>query len=349
MPAREARDDEAQSLPVLDLDAPELGIRPEDQYAAIPPGPRLIPRRHHEQSSSAPILLLGGLVVFFVVGALLGGAGSDEDDEGAGQRAAISPVLEQPTGTDLLLFGDGHVTTLDVDRARVTRVGDVAARAVLVPSAVPGRVWLTSPGSGGSTTVRELDLADGTETSAPVPVNGRVVGALREGVVVERAPGALELVNVESATARTLGDQQTIVAAAGDTLATRTAECSQPDCEITVADLTTGTSRQLRLEVGGAGDELAALSPDGRRLAVLRSDGVETHGALIDLRLETITRFESRAAQLAGTGAPTLAWSSDGNWLFVATVRNGIDAISADGEAYRISADLPLFEGIVTG
>ena len=347
MPARGAQDDE--SLPVLELDAPELGIRPEDRYAAIPPGPRLIPRRQHTESSSAPLLLLGGLVAFFVLGALLGGAGSDDDNGTSDAGRGSLPVLDQETSTELLLFSDGSVTALDVDRSRLTPVGEVAARTALTPSTVPGRVWIASTEPDGPTLVGELDLADATETAAPTPVDGRVVGALRGGIVVERGPGVLELVNADGATVRELGDQRAFVASAGDVLATKTVTCSRRDCEVTVEDLATGVARQVRPDLGSVGAELAAVSPDGRRLAVLRSDGVETHGVLVDLRLETITRFESRGAVQAPTGAPALAWSTDGNWLFVATVRNGLDAVAENGRVYRVEAELPLFSGIVTG
>jgi hypothetical protein len=347
MPARGAQDDE--SLPVLELDAPELGIRPEDRYAVIPPGPRLIPRRQHSESSAAPLLLLGGLVAFFIVGALLGGAGSDEDADTSNAGGGPLPVLEQETSTELLLFGEGSVTALDVDEARLTPVGDAAARAVLVPSTVPGRVWLTSTEADGSTVVRELDLADGTETSAPVPIDGRVVGALSGGIVVEREPGVLEFVGNDGDAVRGLGDQRAFVASAGDVLATKSATCNRRDCEVTIDDLATGVARQVQPDLGSVGAELAAVSPDGRRLAVLRSDGVETHGVLVDLRLETISRFQSRAALQTPIGAPALAWSAEGDWLFVATVRNGLDAVAEDGRVYRVEAELPPFSGIVTG
>jgi hypothetical protein len=349
MPARGAREDEAESLTVLDLDAPELGIRPEDQYAAIPPGPRLIPRRRHNESSAAPLLLLGGLVLFFALGAWLGGAGSDEHDGTTASTGDPLPVLEESTGTELLLVGEGRMDALDVDGSRVRAVGDVSARSVLVPSAVPRRVWLTTPEPDGSTVVRELDVADGTETSAPIAVDGRVVGALSGGIVVERVPGALELVGADAETLRELGDQRTFVASAGDVLATRSTACTGPDCEITVDDFATGVTRQVRIELGSVGPEVAAISPDGRRLAVLRSDGVEMHGVVVDLRLATVSRFEARAAVRGLSGAPALAWSSDGNWLFVATVRSGINAVGSDGQVYRVDAELPTFSGIVTG
>ncbi len=348
MPARGAREDEAESLTVLDLDAPELGIRPEDQYAAIPPGPRLVPRRRHDESSAAPLLLLGALVLFFAVGAWLGGAGS-EDDEGTSTDAGPLPALEASTGTELLLVGEGRMDALDVDGSRVRAVGDVSARSVLVPSAVPGRVWLTTPEPDGSTVVRELDVADGTETTAPIPVDGRVVGALSGGLVVERVPGALELVGADAETLRELGDQRTFVASAGDVLATRSTTCTRSDCDITVDDFATGVTRQVRIELGSVGPEVAAISPDGRRLAVLRSDGVEMHGVVVDLRLATVSRFEARAAVRGLSGAPALAWSSDGDWLFVATVRSGINAVGSDGQVYRVDAELPPFSGIVTG
>jgi len=354
--ARPTRDAEPQPLTVLDLDAPELGLRPEDQFASVPPGRRLIPRRQHDESSSAPLLLLAGLVVFFVVGAWLGGADSDEDDRGAPDGP--QPALMQSTGTALVLLGDAGVAALDVDRAAVTPARapgfdtlarDVAGHAAVVPSAASGRVWIATAEPAGTSVVREVDLADGSTTVPALRVEGSVVGALTQGVLVEAPGGGLELVGADGARVRELGAGRMFLAARGDVLATRPADCDGAACTVIVDNLATGTAYELRAELGAAGTELASMSPDGRQLAVLRSDGVETRGILVDLRLDTVTPFGGRAALQGPSGAPTLAWSPEGDWLFVATVRGGLDAVARDGQTYRVEAELPPFTGIVTG
>ncbi len=360
MPSRGTRGGQAedeQPLTVLELDAPELGIRPEDRFAAIPPGPRLIPRRHHDESSSAPFVLLAGLVAFFVLGAWLGGAGSDENERTGGATEGPLPVLDQGTGTTVLLFGD-RVTALDLDRSpplrsAVPRLRDVADDvlddAVLVPSAAPGRAWLATPEPDGGSVVREVDLADGSAVTPPVRVDGRVVGAVTAGVVVERAPGRLELVAADGTVVRGLGEQRVFLAAAGDAVATRSSTCRGAECAVTVDDLATGATRELQTELATVGAELAALSPGGRRLGVLRSAGVETRGIVVDLRLETVAQFRARGVPRgAAGGVPALGWSPDGGWLFIATARGGLDAVASDGLTYRVDAEVPTFTGIMT-
>src|SRR2546430_12556101 len=63
--------DAGEALPVVDLDDTELGIRTEDRYAYVPPGPQWIRRRVHDSSKQIPIAILVGLAVFFVIGGLL--------------------------------------------------------------------------------------------------------------------------------------------------------------------------------------------------------------------------------------------------------------------------------------
>jgi hypothetical protein len=341
---------------VLDLDAPELGIRPEDRFAAIPPGPRLIPRRHHDESSRAPFVLLAGLVAFFVIGAWLGGAGSDDDD-GPDTRDAPASPLAQATGTRLVLLGGESVAVFDVDEAAVTPVetsgfdalaSAIAAHPVTVRPGSPGQIWVATAEQDGASSAHQLDLADGSPTAADVVVEGHVIGALSAAVVVERAGGGLDIVDGSGTTIRELGTGRAFLAAGGAVLATRSRDCTGAECEVVVDDFATGVTYRLRTGLGASGGELATVSPDGRRLAVVRSDGVETHGALVDLRLDTVIPFEARATLRRSTGAPTLAWSPDGSWLFVATTRGGLDAVASDGQTYRVEAELPPFAAIVT-
>jgi hypothetical protein len=59
-----------------------------------------------------------------------------------------------------------------------------------------------------------------------------------------------------------------------------------------------------------------------------------------------VTPFRTRAVR-RDSGAP-LAWSSDGAWLFVATERDGLDAVGIDGQGYRVANALPPFEAILS-
>jgi len=340
-----------EPLTVLDLDDPEIGIRPEDRFAAIPPGPRIVPRRVRTESTNAPLLLLGALVAFFLVGAWLGGPGSPEPESGA----TAVPELDQRTRTILLTFGGGDVRRLDVDRRSTHAEHDEGLRALaaalsgrtrLVPSAATGRIWLVTGDPGGFSTVQEIEVADGSPTAPPTRLEGFVSGAVSTGLVVERASGALEIVGVDDATVSPLAEDRLFVAAAGTQLATTSAGCTGPECEIVVDDVVTGASRRLKVELGPGGTEVAGFSPDGAQLVVARSDGVQTRGVIIDVPLETVTTFRARAVR-RDSSAP-LAWSPDGAWLFLATERDGLDAVGVDGQGYRVEADLPPFDAIVT-
>ena len=357
MPARWRKSDDdvaddAEPLSVLDLDDPELGIRPEDRFAAIPPGPRLVPRRVHDESTRAPVLLLGGLLVLFVVGSWLGGSGSDESPETIAGR----PVLDQITGTTILLVGEEKAAVIDVGRNGAIPADDAGAEAVVrarsararvVPSATVGRAWMVSRGPGGVSIAREIDIADGS-TTAEVQVEGIVAGATEAGLVVERPSGLLELVGPDGATIVTLAPSGSVLGAARDLVAFRP-DCEDRACGVTVIDIATGTQRALPGELAASGTEIGSLSPDGRLLAIARSDGVDTRGVLVDMEVGSVTPFEARGLRRAALGPAALAWSADGAWLFVATAPSGLDAVATgDGTSYRVNAELPQSSAILT-
>jgi hypothetical protein len=344
--------DLGEPLTVLDLDDPEIGLRPEDRFAAIPPGPRIVPRRVHRQSTHAPLLLLGGLIVFFLVGAWLGSPSSSPPDTGTANRPA--PALDQDTDTTLVLLGSDGARRLDVDEGTTARAAEglapvaesVVGRARLVPSAAERRVWLVTSEPSGTSVAQEIDVDDGSPTGAPIEVEGFVTGAVTTGLVVERASGALQVVREDGTTTLSLAEGRVFLAASGSRLATRPASCTGSVCDVVIDDVVTGTSRTVRVEVGPGGTEVAGFSPDGNQLVVARSDGLQTRGVVVDVGLDAATPFRTRAAR-RDSGGP-LAWSPDGAWLFVATERDELDAVGADGRSYRVAIELPSFEAILT-
>ncbi|MGQ0802870.1 MAG: zinc-ribbon domain-containing protein [Actinomycetota bacterium] len=344
--------DLGEPLTVLDLDDPEIGVRPEDRFAAIPPGPRIVPRRIHDDSSHAPLMLLGVLVAFFIVGAWLGSPSSSPPNTGTGRGPA--PELDQSTGATLILLGSDGATRLAVDKGATRRAAEgldavadaVSGRARLVPSATDGRAWLVTRDPNGTSLAQEIDTGDGSPTSAPIQVDGSVSGAVASGLVVERASGALEVVEGDGRVTLTLPEGRLFLAATGNLLATRAAGCAGSECDVLVDNVATGTSRTLRLELGAGGTEIAGFSPDSHQLVVARSDGVQTRGVVVDVGLETVTTFQARAVRRE-SGGP-LAWSPDGAWLFLATERDGLDAVGTDGQNYRVASELPPFEAILS-
>jgi hypothetical protein len=215
-----------ESLPVLDLDDDELGIRTEDRYAYIPPGPKWIRRRVHDESTRIPIVILAGLLLLFLVGAWLQQGSRDRADPRRNVTAEALPALRQPTRASLLVLMPTGLQTLDVDRRRVRTggvaelpVGPVTAattsgddvvlvvdhRAYVVPltldgpavgigaaveafpSAGPGRVWLLTYPPDGTVLAREVDFA-GAETTPPAVLGGSVTvrTAAGDGLVTDR-------------------------------------------------------------------------------------------------------------------------------------------------------------------
>jgi hypothetical protein len=118
---RHSGDVDLEPLTPIDLDDAEAGIRPEDRYAAIPPGPKLIRRRVHDQSSWAPAWLLAGIVALFVIGALLG-RGARDAENGRDARVATPPPLRAVTGEKVLLLGGAGIATYHIDDRTVSPV-----------------------------------------------------------------------------------------------------------------------------------------------------------------------------------------------------------------------------------
>jgi hypothetical protein len=294
-------------------------------------------------------------------------------------------TLDRSTGTTLLLVDDERVTALDVDRrvtspvsieglggrvldARRTEsgvvvVGDEARllptsdrdTAVTLPpgervlgSAADDRVWLVTSEPTGISLLREVDLAAAPRVTREVQVAGYVAGVVDQGLVVERPAGVLEIVDPDTGAVAHRVDEGTQFVATGDELlVTRPASCAT-SCEITIDDLATGRRQRAGVTLGGGAGEVAAFSPDQDHLVVLRSDGVETRGAVLDVRLGTVTRVRLRGLGRNATAAPVAAWSRDGRWLFVATAPAGIDAVDTDGRVYRLDAELGEFDALVT-
>jgi hypothetical protein len=218
--------DAGESLPVLDLDETELGIRHEDRYAYVPPGPNWIKRRVHGNSTHIPIAVLVGLVLFFLIGAWLQRSGTDRAAPPREVTAQSLPSLHRTTGASLLVLAPDGLHTLDVDGRReragsvaelpagqVTAAAAIGDRAVVVvdhrayvvprsleeaavsigpavevyPSHRAGRVWLLTYPADGSVVARELSL-DGVETAPTAVLGGSatVRGAAGDGLVVDR-------------------------------------------------------------------------------------------------------------------------------------------------------------------
>jgi hypothetical protein len=372
--------DAGEALPVVDLDDTELGIRTEDRYAYVPPGPQWIRRRVHDTSTHVPIAILVGLVLFFVLGAWLQRSGSDRAEPPREVTAQSLPGLHRATGASLLVLAPDGLHTLDVDGRRL-RTGSVAElpagpvtaaaatgdnavvvvdhRAHVVPlslegpasgigSAVEvlpshraGRVWLLTYPADGTVVAREVGL-DGAETvpAAVLGGNATVRGAAGAGLVFDRlgADGSRSLAvwdparPAEPPTA--FRTEALFVAATGDVVASRRPDCVGRRCDLYLDNVVTGEQRVIANGLGGEGVAAAAFTGNGRRLAVVESDGGRSQGTIVDTKTGSVTRF---VADPVAPSRPALAWSRDGAWLFVATNNATVDAVDRRGRAYEVA------------
>jgi len=378
--------DAGEALTALDLDETDLGIRTEDRYAYVPPGPQWIRRRVHDSSKQLPIAILVALALFFVLGALLPRSGRDRAAPPPAVTAQHLPGLHRTTGASLLLLAPDGLHTLDVDGQRV-RTGSVAElpagpitaaatsgdqtvvvvdhRAYAVPLSLEGpatsigpaveaypsrrggRVWLLTYPADGSVVARELGL-DGVETTPAAVLSGSatVRGAAGEGVVIDRlgADGTRSLATWNPARPgeppATFRTDALFVAAGRNVVASRPSGCSAQQCDLLLDDLTSGQHRVIGNALSGGGVAAAAFTDNGRRLAVVESDGNRSRGTIVDTSTGKLTRFV--ADPVAGS-RPVLAWSHDGAWLFVATSTNSVDAVDRRGRAYAVP--IPAVEG----
>jgi hypothetical protein len=371
--------DAGEALPVVELEDDELGIRTEDRYGYVPPGPKWIPRRIHHDSARVPIAILVGLLVVFLVGAWLQQSSRDRALPARDVTAGALPALSSTTRTSLLVLSPDGVNTLDVDRRQArsgaiaelpvgpvtaaTTSGDDAVivvdhRAYAVPLSLDGpatgigsavevfpskrdrRVWLLTYPPDGSVTAREVDLA-GVETTPPAVLGGSatVRTAVAGGLVIERllADGTRALATWDpdrpADAPVTFRTGALFVAAGRDVVASRDATCPARRCDLYLDDLATGSERVIGNALGRGGVTAAAFSDDGRRLAVVESDGDRSRGTLIDTTTESLTPF---VAEPVASTRPALAWSRDRRWFFVATRTGRVDAVDAAGHAYSI-------------
>ncbi|MGH9026455.1 MAG: hypothetical protein ACRDWD_10145 [Acidimicrobiia bacterium] len=312
MATRHTGDVDLEPLTPIDLEDAEVGIRPEDRYAAIPPGPKLIRRRVHEESRWAPAWLLGGLVVLFVIGALLGRSGGGDTESSPAARPGDPPPLRTVTGERVLLLGGGGIANYDIDDRTVTGVrgdgfsGPVTAAArtnvgVVVISReraylleddkaidlgpavdVAGsdvRGWIVSRASPGLLAAHVVLGPQFTPGDVVLPAGTVRVTAVGGRLVAERVEAdgtsAIELLTPKAPgePRRLINRGNVLLGAAADTIASR-GECDPDGCALVLEDVPTRRERSLAGALP-SGIRTAVFSPDGDWLFVQTGNRIE--------------------------------------------------------------------------
>lgn len=259
-------------------------------------------------------------------------------------------------GDDLVFYGQTDVGTatyaVDPDTPGSPTVIDAEAW-FFVPSAVEDRVWIADLDESSPDTIRALEAVrevavDGTVTSPDVaPPEGRwPVAAVADGLVFQ-GDDVLEIwdPNTQEFVATLPGPFP--VAAWGNRLVT----CGQElvgdvvveECgHLDLIELDANTQRTIEVprgvvSVDGYG---GAFSPDGRYVAVpgrLSEPPITDQTELVVVLVDFDT---GESSVIPGTltknrfGFPGVAWSSDGQWVFMGPFM--VDDDSGDLRAYRL-------------
>jgi len=209
------------------------------------------------------------------------------------------------------------------------------------PSHHAGRVWMLTYPADGSVVARELGL-DGVETTPAAVLGGSatVRGAAGDGVVVDRlgADGTRSLATWNPARPgdppATFRTDALFVAASRSVVASRPSGCVARQCDLYLDDPTSGQHRVIGNALSSGGVAAAAFTDNGRRLAVVESDGPRSRGTIVDTATGEVTPF---VGDPVATSRPALAWSHDGTWLFVAASTHTVDAVDRHGRAFAVS------------
>jgi hypothetical protein len=280
---RHPGDVDLEPLTPIDLEDAEVGIRPEDRYAAIPPGPRLIRRRVHEESSWAPLWLLVGVVVLFGLAALLGRGGGDDATAPSPSPSESSPP-RTVTGEQLLLIGGQGVAEYDVDDQREVKLASDGFSGAVVMAAtttdgvvvfdgerafatarrIPAvdlgpaigvagdgdRGWLLVPAADGRVLAREATVGAAPAPEILLPRGVLRVVATRDGFLTSGATanGRSWIAYVPLAAPEEsyrIRHDHLLLAASGTTLASTPAACADARCDLVLDDLETGETTVL--------------------------------------------------------------------------------------------------------
>jgi hypothetical protein len=198
----------------------------------------------------------------------------------------------------------------------------------------PTHVWIVD-GNGPHATIRELDSSGRTIVSASTPAGWSPLAGTAAGIILVRVddghhqPGFEVWDPFTGKIGFAGGDGSTVIAASAHVIAWSYG-CTQSPCRAHIIDPSTGLERAIVQLNTFRPWSAAAMSPDGRYLALFSVDlaGNGMGGVLVeDLKLGTSQVVDPGPAQFNGPWS--LVWSSSSQWLFLAS--------SSDLDGYAVA------------
>jgi WD40-like Beta Propeller Repeat len=214
------------------------------------------------------------------------------------------------------------------------------------------RVWIVvgDPWTGESMAAREVDLS-GRVTAGPItlPPGVSIVGPVPGGLVVGSRDGIF-LVGRDGQARRIA--RGTPIGTFGTSVVHHACDANLR-CDLHITEVATGEQRRVEGagEIPGFDPRSTRVSPDGRFIAWL-SFSNDSPEATLNLYDVTTGRTLSPLEPGPGGGPISMAWSPDGQWLFVSGISSGGSRRALrvdDGAVFEL--DLPLVDGamVVTG
>lgn len=121
----------ACELEPVALDESEVGIRRDDRWVALPPGPVWVRRRTRRESPVGPFVALAAAIGIVALMVVLAPGGARER-----RPVALAPRLDVPTHTILYRSGPWGTEEFDVDSGTIRSVADIPDGAASGPGTV---------------------------------------------------------------------------------------------------------------------------------------------------------------------------------------------------------------------
>lgn len=207
--------------------------------------------------------------------------------------------------------------------------------SLLLPGPDPGHLWVDV---GGGLALFTLD-GRATGASIEIPVSGSVLGPDDAGNVLLSGTGGTYLAK-PGAVHRVTGGQ---LLGHGPTR-WLTVECDDSlTCVNVLTDRATGAQHILHTPIDGYLQDVGRISPDGKTVALPRSDGGVTNDGLDLLDLDAGLHNPVEVNVITDSPAgPPFVWSPDSRWLFTVDVGGRIMVVNrATGRATALGVQLP--------